>query len=231
MNDLYSGIVIPKEVYTASTEYNKDITITHKGDLYKLYVEGILASVSPDSLMAKRMYWGNSVDIVKELAPNFSSALCLGLGGGTFQSLLCNEFPKSNVTSIEIDMEMITIAYQYFKAASSKNHVIINEDALRFVIEHEHYDLEDHSFDLCHVDIFQGEVFPDLATSGNFLSNLNMLLMPNSLVLFNRIYLKHHQESVDNFIELLEQHLTDISTKVIAGKTNSDHILIYGYSR
>jgi hypothetical protein len=78
------------------------------------------------------------------------------------------------------------------------------------------------------VDIYCGDKFPDLGDTGNFLASLNRLLTPGGLAIFNRIYLESHQDDVDHFVNDLEDFFTDIDTLTIAGKTNSDNILIFG---
>jgi hypothetical protein len=54
------------------------------------------------------------------------------------------------------------------------------------------------------------------------------MLRDGGLVIFNRLYLESHQDDVDHFVESLGEFFKDVDTLTIAGKTNSDNILIFG---
>ena len=56
------------------------------------------------------------------------------------------------------------------------------------------------------------------------------MLREDGLIIFNRIYLEVHQDEVDLFVESLGEFYKDVDTLTIAGKTNSDNILIFGRS-
>ena len=46
--------------------------------------------------------------------------------------------------------------------------------------------------------------------------------------MFNRIYIKDHQNEVDTFCELVKGVFSNVGSRSIAGTTNSDNILISG---
>ena len=83
-------------------------------------------------------------------------------------------------------------------------------------------------FDAAIVDIFVGDKYPELGRSGNFIARLKSLVKPGGIIIFNRIYHGDHQEEVNMFIEMLHDFFVDVESVIIAGKTNSDNVLIYG---
>lgn len=225
---IYDEIKQPKVVYKCSSKYNKDIKVVDTGKILKLVVDGHVQSVSRGSLSAENRVWGQAAQLIKHQIGNPTSILILGLGGGTMQHIFSREFPEANLISVEIDELMVDVAKQYFHVDEIPNHKILIEDACRVVVEPEEFDLKAHTFDACIVDIFIGDAFPDLGSSGNFLAHVKKMVKTGGLVVFNRIYLDEHQEDVDIFIETVEDFFLDVDTAVIAGKTNADHILIYG---
>ena len=140
------------------------------------------------------------------------------------------DFPNVKITTIEIDKEMVDVAKRYFELDKLSNHKVIVGDALRIIADPAKFDVETKSFDLIIVDIYCGNKYPDLGNSGTFFAGVRNLLRGKGLIVFNRIYLKNHQNEVDIFCDLVSQQFKDVKTKTVAGRTNSDNILIYGRS-
>ena len=225
---IFSGITPPEVIFETSSKFNDNIKVLKSGDVLKLSVDNFVQSLSKNSKSAPRLCWGEVVKILKEEEEKFQNILVLGMGGATMQHFIREAYPEAHIVSVEIDPVMADIARQYFDLGSIGNHDVIVEDAFRVVVEPETYGLQKQSFDAIIVDIVFGEGFPDLASSGNFLSALQKLGVPGGLILFNRMYLKQHQDGVNVFKELIENFFKDIQTRVVAGYTNSDNILIYG---
>jgi len=154
--------------------------------------------------------------------------LILGMGGGTISHLISRNYPNTEIISVEYDEVMIDIAKKFFNIDSIPNHRIINDDALRVVIEPENYEISLGSLDVLIVDIFNGDKFPDLGKTGNFITAIKKLVKPGGFLVFNRIYKEEYQEDVKIFIDNLGNYIKDIESEVVAGYTNSDNIIIFG---
>lgn len=225
---VFDNIKSPEVIYKVESKHNKMLEVIKIGNTLKLRVNGIDQSVSFSSRSSERYYWGRLVEIIKEQQPEAKKVLLLGLGGGTIVHLLFRKFPDINIVSIEIDPEVIKISKKYFNADKIPNHRIINEDALRVVVEPEEHGLSPKEFDVVIVDILAGKKFPDLGKTGNFLAAVKNMTRSGGLVLFNRLYTDDHQEDVDLFQEYVSNFFKDIKEETIAGQTNSDNIIIYG---
>lgn len=226
--NIFDGIQLPKIIYEAESKYNGKIQVWEIGQTRKIKVDKIDQSISHKSQTANRLVWGKVIDILEENAPDLKKVLIMGLGGGTMAHLISEKFNAPEITSVEIDPVMIDIAKKYFDLDSIPNHRVIEGDALRVVIEPEEFDIKEEYFNVAIVDIFQGEKYPDLGKSGNFIVSVKKLVRPGGLLIFNRIYLDHHQDDVNIFIEYLGDFLTGVTCLVVAGYTNSDNVLIYG---
>jgi spermidine synthase len=160
--------------------------------------------------------------------PDLERVLVLGLGGGTLIHLINQNFPNAFVHSVELDPVMVEVAKKHFDLDSVPNHKVIVADALKVVVDPESFNISKFSFDVLIVDIYVGETYPDLGKSGNFISALKRLVKSDGLIIFNRIYIEHHQDDVNCFINYVTESLRDVKCAVVAGYTNSDNVLIFG---
>lgn len=226
--NIFDGIQLPKIIFEQESKYNGKVQVWEIGNTRKIKVDKIDQSLSHTSASASRLVWGKVVEVLEETKVETNNILILGLGGGTMAHLISEKFKPQNITSVEIDPLMLEIAKKYFQLDEIPNHRVILDDALRVVIEPEEFDLQPQSFNVVIVDIFQGEKYPDLGKSGNFISAVKKMVRPGGLLIFNRIYLEHHQDEVNIFIEYLSDFLQNVTCTVVAGYTNSDNVLIYG---
>ena len=217
-----------KLIYKTSSEYNELIEVYQIGDFYRLSVGGIIQSISSDNPSCKSRVWGRLVELIKEKRPKTRSILLFGLGGGTMVHLISRELPDAHVTAVEIDPKMVDIAKKYFDLGSLTNLKVIVDDALRVISTPEKFGLHRDTFDVVIVDIYCGAKYPDLGKSGTFFFGIKWFLKTGGLVAFNRIYIKDHQNEVDTFCELVGEVFSNVGSKTVAGRTNSDNILIYG---
>ena len=224
---VFDGIKLPKTIYEVDSQFNGKISVIEVGSTRKLSVDGVVQSVNWDSPNAGRQVWGRLVENLYEQQPDLKTAMVLGLGGGSMQHLMAKKFPGIHITSVEIDKVMVEVAQKYFRLDDISNHRVIVGDALKVIAVPEEYGISANSMQAVIVDIFCGQKYPDLGSSGNFFACVKNLVVPGGLVVFNRIYLEHHQEQVNQFIESLEGFFTDIKSVIIAGRTNSDNVIIF----
>lgn len=224
---VFDGIKLPKIIYETNSDFNGKISVIEIGQTKKLMVDGIIQSINWDSPNASRQVWGRLVENLHEQKPDLKSVLVLGLGGGAMQHLLAKKFPGIHITSVEIDKVMVDVAKKFFGLEDIPNHRIIVGDALKVISVPEEFGIPHNSFQAVIVDIYCGQQYPDLGSCGNFFASVKNLVVPGGLVIFNRIYLEHHQEQVNQFIDLLEGFYTNIKSVIIAGRTNSDNVVIF----
>ncbi len=226
--NIFDGIQIPKVIFETQSKYNGAIQVFQVGSTRKIKVNNIDQSVDHKSEIGKRLVWGRAIEVLKDEEPNLKNILILGLGGGTVAHLVAETFPGSEIVSVDIDPVMVDIARNYFDVDKIPNHRIIVDDAMRVVVEPETFNLSAGYFQAIYVDIFIGEKYPDLGSSGNFISAVKKMAIPGGLIIFNRIYITEHQDDVNIFIDSLSNFLRDVKCLIVAGHTNSDNILIYG---
>lgn len=123
--------------------------------------------------------------------------LVLGLGLGSIPLLLEKTFKKKySYTLVEIDPKIVDLAYKYtLKKLQSPINVVCT-DALKYM------ESCSETFDLVIVDIFIDDQVPSSFESVQFLQNIQRVLTPNALVLYNRLtYNEDLKTKTDFFFE------------------------------
>lgn len=98
---------------------------------------------------------GNYYDYVAlapSLRPGSTSAVVLGLAGGTLTRQLTTYYPDLQVTGVEIDPEIITVAQRWFDLATQPVTVVV-DDGRNFM-----HTTNDH-YDLVFIDVFANEYY------------------------------------------------------------------------
>jgi spermidine synthase len=115
-----------------------------------------------------------------EVIKTMDSILILGVAGGSVIKTLVKEIGfKGEITGVEIDPEIISIANKYFKLNEIPNLTILIEDA------HKHVQKSNKTHDLIIIDIFQDNSMPEFLYETVFIENLSSLLKPGGYLLFN----------------------------------------------
>ncbi|GLB50148.1 spermidine synthase [Neptunitalea sp. Y10] len=111
---------------------------------------------------------------------NINSILVLGMGAGSVIDSLRKKFNyQKEITAVEIDPLMITIAKEEFGITNNQNTTILNDDAFKF-LEH-----NKNSFDLVIIDLFIDTEVPDLAYNQNFSNLINNTTAHKGWFIFN----------------------------------------------
>lgn len=155
--------------------------------LQVLYTQGQYQLVSPNAIYSYGELYSNFLRAFQKL--DISSwtgkrVLILGLGLGSIPLMLEKKFKKElEYTIIEFDEAVIHLAHKYVLKALQSPVEVIHADALAFVNQSE------ETFDLICMDIFLDDTIPTQFESVPFLENLQSMLRPEGLLLYNRLAL------------------------------------------
>lgn len=146
--------------------------------------------------------WKKGLKKLVSYNKNPKTVLILGLGGGTAANLINQTFPQAKIIGIELDPIMIKLAKKYFNLDEIKNLKIINGEATKEIKSSK---LKTKSFDLILVDLYIGDKVPFEAESPEFLKNLEKLISPRGMLIFNRLFYQKHKKKTEDFINKLEK--------------------------
>jgi spermidine synthase len=137
------------------------------------------------------------------------NSLILGLGGGSVAELVNNFWPEAKIVGIEIDPVIIKLAKKYFALNKIANLRIINDDAVKIIKKAKPASrqggLKKQNFDLILVDLYFGDRVLKETESPEFLENINRLISPNGLVIFNRLFYREKKKQTEVFIKKVKK--------------------------
>ena len=223
-------LYLPKTIFKTHSDINGDIVVTEEGSVKRIKVANTTQSMNWDAKIVQKMYWGKSIALLKEHAPDLNNILILGLGGGTLAHLISQAYPGITIYSVEIDKEVVDISRKFFDVDSIPNHFIYTEDACAVIANPSRFGISKNSFDAIYVDIYCGQHYPDLGNTGTFFAGLKNLLKPDGLVLFNRLNLPEFHYEVGAFIEKVEDQFKDVITEAAPGRDSNTNMLILGFN-
>ena len=113
--------------------------------------------------------------IVSQLPEN-STALLLGLGGGSVANML-HENLKMKVDAVELDERMVTIAQNYFSLNPNVN--VIVDDARHYV------EITKKNYDCVFFDVFKGDVMPVHVLTIESFNSVKSILNKEGIVVIN----------------------------------------------
>lgn len=134
------------------------------------------------------------------IKPEPQAILVVGLGGGTLPGVFHELFPKTQITSVEIDPAVVKAAKEYFFYQESEQVITAILDARVFI---KRAGRQGKKWDLVILDAFNGDYIPEHLMTREFLQEVQAVLNPGGLVAANtfaasRLY--HHESATYNAV-------------------------------
>lgn len=172
--------ILPITIYEKKSQISKNLEVTWNNG--KLVIDSENTNYSYGSL--QKVLRNGLYTIGKDKITKMNSILVLGVAGGSVIKTLVDEFQfKGNITGIELDDEITSIANTYFKLNEISNYTPISADANEFV------KTTIDSYDLIIIDIFQDATMPDFLFEDEFINNIKKSVNTNGFILFNTMNL------------------------------------------
>lgn len=180
------------ELDKTSSEYSGSLEVICRKGRYALCTENAVYSYDDLYLNFRESF--AKLDLDKYPKKN---VLVLGLGLGSVPLLLEKIFKKKySYTLVEIDSKIVDLAYKYTLHKLESPIEVFCTDALKYV------ESCTQSFDLVIIDVFIDDEIPSNFESVQFLHNIQRVLAPNALLLYNRLtYNSSLKQKTDDFFE------------------------------
>ncbi|NNE28519.1 MAG: methyltransferase domain-containing protein [Saprospiraceae bacterium] len=165
-------------------------TIEHTGSnqnpsLSLCLSRGRLQLYTPNAIYSFEDLYDNFFDLFQKIdfeRHAIKEVLVLGFGLGSVPYMLENNFALSaRYTGVESDGEVLRLASSYAVPKLNSSCTIVQADAFAFVEQSR------EKFDLIVVDLFLDNVIPSQFNEPFFLDNCKDLLVPDGLLVFNRL--------------------------------------------
>lgn len=163
---------------SASSDYNPHMYVSLYKGQYQLSTDNAIYSFG-------NLYtnFSSTFDCYKWDKYPPKDVLLLGLGLGSIPFMLEDKYQqKCNFTAIDIDEEVIDLAYRYLLSSLESPVEMITANAAIAV-----HQFPEESYDLICVDVFDSDEVPEEIESFVFLEQIKNILKPGGVILFNRL--------------------------------------------
>jgi len=215
-----------KILYRSENEISGKIEVREKEGIRRLFVDGILQSVSSEADNFAKRYWTGMVDLAKEAEIKPKRVLLLGLGAGSVIGVLKQYYDKMLNDAVEIDPEIIKVAKDFFNLPNDGGLSVICADAYDVVSTPSDYELRFTGYDLIIVDTYCGGNFPKKLKSDDFIINLKKLKNSKGAIIFNRFYEPNFVIEIRRFKKKLRRYFKFLDSRVIKAGITTSNILI-----
>jgi spermidine synthase len=112
---------------------------------------------------------------------NVRDLLFIGLGGGSSPKRLWRDFPNLNIQAVEIDPEVVDVAYRFFGLPRDSRLAVEADDGRRYLAR------TDKQWDVIAVDAYYSDSIPFHLTTFEFLQLVRERLKPGGILIANVI--------------------------------------------
>lgn len=166
-------------------EHNPYLEVVYSKGRYRLDTENAIYSY--ENLYTN---FSNSFRQLKLDNRNIETVLVLGLGLGSIPVMLERNFGrKYRYTAVEIDEEVLHLAYKYALQSLESPIQVVHGNAELFALQCT------EKFDLVCMDVFLDDAIPNEFEQHNFLHHLKGLIAPNGLLMYNRLANTHQDKT------------------------------------
>ena len=149
--------------------------------------------------------------------PKFNKVACIGLGGGSIPKFLWKYFPHVDVTTVEINERIISIAHNYFDVPESDNRFrVIHANASDWI-------QSDDQYDVIFLDAFDGLGVPSDLIEDRFIDDVAGSLTEDG------VYIQNLWASDPNFTERVEQVERHFSNTLLIPSEKRGNVSAIGF--
>lgn len=151
------------------------------------------------------------------LVPDIQRALVVGLGGGSFTSLLRRVLPKAVIESVEIDPVVLDVAQAHFGLVVDRRTPVHVTDAAAFLLGTR------KTFDLIFLDAYEGEQIPAHLCTRSFFDVVYARVTPRGVVVMNLA-----ADDPDELDEVASEFVNTFPSTLRVREPSFGNTLLYG---
>lgn len=213
-----------KTIHKEWSPISGKITVMQRGAVRELYVNGVKQSMwSSEEKDFNETYWEAASKIPFDIPTPSPQFLIFGLGGATIPKRVIKQFTAAHCLCLEIDPQIISIAKEYFFVPDYPDIKIIQANVNTWIPKN--YKEYKNYFDGIWLDTFFGETF-STETENKMIQKIALMLNATGVLIINRIY-NENEKNIDAFICSLQKIFSEQKTKIIAGYSGNDNIIIF----
>jgi spermidine synthase len=170
-----------KILHTKDSQYHRIAVVDDDESRYLRFDSSFQSGMYLDDPYRTRFEYSDYLQLSFAYKAQTRRILYVGLGGGSAPKRTWRDFPGVRLDVVELDPEVVDIAYKYFELPRDPRLAVAVEDGRRYVSDH------DGPWDVIVVDAFYSDSIPFHLATREFLELARSRLSPGGLVVTNII--------------------------------------------
>ena len=168
-------------LYTKDSQYHRIAVVEDDDSRYLRFDSSFQSGMYKDEPYRTRFEYADYLQLPLAYRPGTRKILYIGLGGGSAPKRTWRDFPATRIEAVEIDPEVVDVAYKYFELPRDPRLQVEVEDGRRFLAEN------DGPWDAIVIDAFYSDSIPFHLATREFLELARSRLTPGGVVSTNII--------------------------------------------
>ena len=178
LEDAQSGYTI---LHTKDSQYHRIAVVEDDDSRYLRFDSSFQSGMFKDDPFRTRFEYADYLQLPLAYRPEARRILYVGLGGGSAPKRTWRDFPATRIQVVELDAEVVDVAYRYFELPRDPRLLVEVEDGRRFLAANE------GPWDAIVIDAFYSDSIPFHLATREFLELARARLAPGGVVATNII--------------------------------------------
>ncbi len=178
LEDTQSGYTI---LHTKDSQYHRIAVVEDDDSRYLRFDSSFQSGMYVDDPFRTRFEYSDYLQLPFAYRPGTRRILYIGLGGGSAPKRTWRDFPATQIEVVELDPEVVDVAYEYFDVPRDPRLRVEVEDGRRFLANN------DGPWDALVIDAFYSDSIPFHLATREFLELARSRLAPGGVVSTNII--------------------------------------------
>ncbi|HEY6076898.1 MAG TPA: fused MFS/spermidine synthase [Gaiella sp.] len=163
------------------TRYHRLLVVDDENSRYLRFDSSFQSGMYLDDPVRTRFAYSDYLHLGLAYNPNAKKILIVGLGGGSTQKRLFRDFGDVEITTVELDPEVVDAAYKWFELPRDPRVVVEVDDGRRYLQQ------TDERFDVIMIDAFYSDGVPFHLTTLEFVELMKERLSTGGVIATNVI--------------------------------------------
>jgi spermidine synthase len=168
-------------LHTSDSQYHRIAVVQDDQSRYLRFDSSFQSGMYLDDPFRTRFGYSDYLQLPFVYRERTGKVLYVGLGGGSAPKRSWRDFPGARIDAVELDPEVVDVAYKYFELPRDPRLKVTVEDGRRYVSANE------GPWDVIAVDAFYSDSIPFHLATREFLELAKSRLTPGGLVVTNII--------------------------------------------
>ena len=168
-------------LHTKDSQYHRIAVVEDDDTRYLRFDSSFQSGMYKDDPFRTRFEYADYLQLPLAYRPSTRRILYIGLGGGSAPKRTWRDFPATRIDVVELDPEVVDVAYRYFEVPRDPRLRVEVEDGRRFLAAN------DGPWDAIVIDAFYSDSIPFHLATREFLELARSRLAPGGIVATNII--------------------------------------------